>query len=261
MNHRFIVRFTDVVDRLNSMVWEEQDDPSVAADFLERVAEEVGPVSVDVHGVWWLEQVPAGLAEFYGVRLGSGQAHGLLKQMKEFRQRGTVQGKGERLTLTGRESDVWLAAAFLLDRVEGVSLARDGTVLLDSPYAGGSTARARNFAEQFGLTVTLNDDPRVRAKWELRRPRVGLMRDVGREVRDALDHYRTPWKEVPVPTRKEVDTVIVGRREAAEGFVRDGGHAIVAAGSPLTIESRYRLTAATAKVLVRDVYLGSAREL
>ena len=250
-----------MADRLNSMVWKDQDDPSVAADFLERVAEEVGLVSIDVHGVWWLERVPEGMAEFYGVRLGSGQAHGLLKPMKEFRQRGTVQGKGDRLTLTARESDVWLAAAFLLDRVEGVSLAQEGTVLLDSPYAGGSTARARNFAEQFGLTVTLNDDPRLRAKWELRRPRLGLMRDVGREVREALDRYRVPWSEVPVPARKEVDTVIVGRREAAESFLREGGHSIVAAGAPLMIDSQYRLTAATAKLLVRDVYLGSAREV
>ena len=261
MNHRFIVRFTDVVDRLNSMVWEEQDDPSVAADFLERVAEEVGPVSVDVHGVWWLEQVPAGLAEFYGVRLGSGQAHGLLKQMKEFRQRGTVQGKGERLTLTGRESDVWLAAAFLLDRVEGVSVAQDGTMLLDSPYAGGSTARARNFAEQFGLTVTLNDDPRLRAKWELRRPRLGIMHGVAGEVRKALDRYRAPWREVSVATKKEIDTVIVAQSVAVELFLREGGRVIVAAQEPLTINGHYRLTAATAKDLLREVYLGSAREV
>ena len=250
-----------MADRLNSMVWKDQDDPSVAADFLERVAEEVGLVSIDVHGVWWLERVPAGMAEFYGVRLGSGQAHGLLKPMNEFRQRGTVQGKGDRLTLTARESDVWLAAAFLLDRVEGVSLAQEGTVLLDSPYAGGSTARARNFAEQFGLTVTLNDDPRLQTKWELRRPRLGLMRDVGSEVRNALDRYRAPWTEVSVPARKEVDTLIVARREAAEGFLREGGRVIVAAGNPLTIDGRYRLTAATAKLLMRDVYLGSAREV
>lgn len=250
-----------MANRFYSMDGKEQDDPSVTGDFLEHVAESGGSVSVDARGVWWLERVPEGSAEWYGVRLGAGEARGPLKAMTEFRQRGTVRGQGERLTLTLRESDVWLAAAFLLDRVEGVSVALDGTVLLDSPYAGGSTARARNFAEQFGLTVTLNDDPRLLAKWELRRPRLGIMHGVASGVRLALDRYRAPWREVSVPTRKEVDTVIVEQSNAAEAFFDEGGRVIVAGQEPLMISGRYRLTAATAKHLLREVYLGSAREV
>ncbi len=223
----------------------------MAADFLERCAEEGATVSQDARGLWWIARVPAGVRELYGVTLRPGAAAGPLHRTLDFRPPGTVQGTGERLTLSARESDIWLAAAFVLDRVEGVSLAADGTMLLDSPYAGGSTARARNFAEQFGLTVTLNDDPRVRAKWELRRPRLGVM-DAPPGVAEVLDRYRAPWMKVAEARKQEVDTVIVPDAARAHAFRKQGGNAIV-------VDISYKLTPATAKVLLRDVYLGSAR--
>lgn len=242
-----------MADQFYSLAWQEQSDRSVAADFLERVVDDGGEAMQDAEGVWWIRHIPEGLKELYGVTLRRGEPRGLLKATREFRPPGTVHGSGERLTLDPRESDVWLAAAFLLDRVEGVSLAADGTVLLDSPYAGGSTARARNFAEQFGLTVMLNDDKRLRAKWELRRPRLGVM-DVPASVTEALDRYRAPWMKVEVPRKAEVDTVILARVELGDAFRRAGGKVIA-------VDSAYRLIPATAKMLIREVYLGSAREV
>ncbi len=239
-----------MADPFYSLAWREQQDRSVAADFLERVAEDGGTVSQDAQGLWWISRIPTDLRELYGVTLRAGSPAGALKTTRDFRPAGTVQGRGERLTLTPRESDIWLAAAFLLDRVEGVSLAADGTMLLDSPYAGGSTARARNFAEQFGLTVTLNDDPRLRPKWELRRPRLGVM-DAPLGATEALDRYRAPWMKVAEPHKREVDTVIVSRAAPAVPFRNEGGKVIV-------VDSSYGLTPATAKVLLREVYLGSA---
>ena len=232
------------------MTWPEQPDRSVAADFLERVADGGGAVSQDARGVWWLERIPEGLTAWYGVVLHAGTPQGPLKKSHEFRPPGIVQGKGERLTLDPRESDVYLAFAFLLDRVEGVSWAADGTVLLDSPYAGGSTARARNFAEQFGLTVTLNDDKRLKPAWELKRPRLGLM-DAGAEVTEMLDRYRVPWKKTTAPTKPEFDTVIVGRPGVGAAFVKAGGNVIVAA--------EYRVPPPGVKKLLHEIYLRSAR--
>lgn len=240
-----------MADPFYSLAWHQQQDRSVAADFLERLAEEGATVSQDAQGRWWISRIPAGLRELYGVTVNAGFPSGPLHNTRDFRPPGTVQGAGERLTLSPRESDIWLAAAFLLDRVEGVSLAADGAMLLDSPYAGGSTARARNFAEQFGLTVTLNDDPRLRAKWELRRPRLGVM-DAPPGVIEALDRYRAPWMKVTEPRKQELDTVIVPRAALAGPFRKQGGNVIV-------VDSSYRLTPATAKVLLRDAYLGSAR--
>jgi len=240
-----------VADQFYSLEWREQNDRSVAADFLERVVDEGGEAFLDTQGLWWMPRVPEALQELYGVTLRKGEPRGPLKKAREFRPPGTVQGKGERLTLDPRESDIWLAAAFLLDRVEGVSLAADGTMLLDSPYAGGSTARARNFAEQFGLTVTLNDDRQLRPKWELRRPRLGVIA-VPLAVTEALDRYRTPYVQVEVARKSEVDSVIVGRSELGGAFGKAGGKVIV-------VDGAYRLIPATAKVLLREVYLGSAR--
>lgn len=240
-----------MADQFYSLAWREQADRSVAADFLEKVVDGGGEAYVDPQGLWWIPRLPEGLEELYGITLRRGQPKGPLTKAREFRPPGTVQGRGERLTLDPRESDIWLAAAFILDRVEGVSLAADGTMLLDSPYAGGSTARARNFAEQFGLTVTLNDDKRLQAKWELRRPRLGVMA-VLPAVTEALDRYRAPWVNVAVARKAEVDSVIVGRSELGDAFGKAGGKVIV-------VDSAYRLIPATAKVLLRDVYLGSAR--
>jgi len=247
-----------MADRFYSMIWQEQQDRSVAADFLERVVEQGGSVSPDAQGVWWMPRVPEGMAELYGVTLRLGQPRGLLKPTRDFRPPGVVQGTGERLTLDPRDSDVYTAAAFLLDRVEGVAWAADGTVLLDSPYSGGSTARARNFAEQFGLTVILNDDPRLKPKWELRRPRLGVT-ESGREVVSVLNRYHVPWVPVEVPKRPEFDTVIVAHAGIAEAFRKAGGKVIVAGGDPVTINGQEKLTPATAKLLLREVYLGSAR--
>ena len=61
-----------MADRFYSMTWPEQPDRSVAADFLERVADGGGAVSQDARGVWWLERIPEGLAAWYGVVLHAG---------------------------------------------------------------------------------------------------------------------------------------------------------------------------------------------
>jgi len=171
------------------------------------------------------------------------------------RPAGKLRGAGERVTLDPRESDAFLAAAFLLDRVEGVSWARNGTFLLDSAYAAGSTARALNFAHQFGLTVTLNDDPKLIPKWELKRPRLGLMTDAS-AVSETLDRYRVPYTRTNSPSRPAFDTVIADTLNGCEAFLRAGGTAI-------TPEARFGfpLMPRTAKVLLRAVYLGSARAI
>ena len=241
-----------MADRFYSMNWEEQADRSVAADFLERVSEERGAVSLDSKGTWWLQRFPETLAEWFGVTLRPGEPRGPLKPATEFRPPGILRGTGERLTLDPRESDVYLAFAFLLDRVEGVSWAADGTVLLDSPYAGGSTARARNFANQFGLTVTMNDDPRLKPKWILKRPRLAEVQ-AGKNVTDVLDHYRVPWVSAKKPTKPEFETVIVGRPAAGAVFEKAGGNVIVAGD--------FKIPPPNAKRLLHEIYLRSAREV
>ncbi len=238
-----------MADRFYSMKWEDQPDRSVAADFLERVAEDHGSVARDEAGTWWLQRVPEGVAQWYGVALKAGEPRGRLTRATEFRPPGILRGSGDRLTLDSRESDVYLAFSFLLDRVEGVSWSADGTVLLDSPYAGGSTARARNFAEQFGLTVTLNDDPRLKTKWELKRPRLAVMQ-AGRDVTDVLDHYRVPWTRTAAPAKPTFETVIVEHAGQAGAF---SGNVILA--------DEYRLTPVSAKRLLHEIYLRSAREV
>ena len=246
-----------MAQRFYRFLWQDQPDRSVAADYLERVSEEGGTVMACRDGSLWLPAPPKGYAPLYGVVLHEAEPPGGLTPAQEVRPPGVLLGTGERLTLTPRESDVYAAASFLLDRVEGVAWAADGTVLLDSPYAGGSTARARNFAEQFGLTVTFNDSPRLTPKWHLRRVRLGLLQ-AGPEVKEVLNRYHVPWVETTTPKRPEFDTVIVGSPELGAAFRQSAGAVIVASGSPVHIDGIYPLTPLNANRLLRQVYLASA---
>ena len=246
-----------MAQRFYRFLWQDQPDRSVAADYLERVSEEGGMVLAGRDGSLWTPGPPKPYAPLYGVVLQEAEVPRGLVTAQDVRPPGLVQGAGERLTLTPRESDVYAAASFLLDRVEGVAWAADSTVLLDSPYAGGSTARARNFAEQFGLTVTFNDSARLTPKWHLRRVRLGLLQ-AGPEVQEVLNRYHVPWVETATPKRPEFDTVITGRPELGEAFRQSGGSVIEAAASPVRIDDNYPLTPLNAKRLLRQIYLASA---
>ena len=111
-------------------------------------------------------------------------------QTTDFAPVGSLRGSGEIVTLDHAENAAFLGASFLLDRVENVAWAADGTFILDSPYASGSSARALNFARQFGLRVTMVES--ARPAYELKRPRLGVaIQDEW--IAALLDRYRVPY--------------------------------------------------------------------
>lgn len=139
----------------------------------------------------------------------------------------SVQGEGAMLLLEHGDNAVFTATSFLLDRRETVQWARDGAVIVDSPYAGGNTARARNFAEQFGLRIVATDTPPAPA-FELRRPRVGVLRS--RWVESLLNQYKVPFGALAGGTglRARFDSIVLAEAasldaSALEAFVREGG--------------------------------------
>ena len=135
----------------------------------------------------------------------------------------SVQGEGAMLLLEHGDDAAFTATSFLLDRRESVRWARDGTVIVDSQYAGGNTARARNFAEQFGLRVIATDTPPAGA-FELHRPRVAVVRSAS--VESVLNEYKVPFTRVDANLEGRFDSVVVAgaaRIDSLENFVRDGG--------------------------------------
>jgi hypothetical protein len=139
----------------------------------------------------------------------------------EYAPEGSLNGTGAIVTLDHAENAAFMGTSFLLDRVEGVAWAGDGTIVLDSAYASGSSARALNFARQFGLRVTMVDS--AHPAYELKRPRLGI---ATREawVVSLLDRYNVPY------TRAEsqaFDTMVFDRGDPRiDKFASGGGMAI-----------------------------------
>ncbi len=128
-------------------------------------------------------------------------------QATDFSPDGSVRGSGPVVTLDHAENAVFLGISFLLDRVEGVAWAKDGTVILDSAYAGGSRSRALNFARQFGLRARLVES--AQPAYELKRPRLGVGTGA-LWVTALLDRYAVPWSPAGASDwRSRFDTVIV----------------------------------------------------
>ncbi|MCU1259236.1 MAG: hypothetical protein JWO80_2121 [Bryobacterales bacterium] len=142
----------------------------------------------------------------------------------DFAPQGSVRGTGSVVMLDHAENGTFLGTSFLLDRVEGVAWAADGTVVLDSAYAGGSSARALNFARQFNLRATLVES--ARPAYELKRPRLGLAaRDAW--VARLFERYSVPYTSATGGGwREKFDTVVIGTGEDIElsnQFVLGGG--------------------------------------
>lgn len=138
-----------------------------------------------------------------------------------FAPEGSLRGIGTVVTLSHAENAIFLGTSFLLDRVEGVGWAADGTVILDSPYAGGSSARALNFARQFGLRVTMEET--AHPFYELKRPRLGVASRDG-WVAALLDRYNVPYKGV---AGTDFDTIVFETGDPrAKPFAISGGMAI-----------------------------------
>lgn len=119
-----------------------------------------------------------------------------LEPVNEFRARGSVTGQGGVLLLDHRENDAFLATSFFMDREGAVRWASDGTILVDSAYTENS-ARADNFARQFGVSVRLAAAAPP-AAFELRRPRVGLYQPWTTNADEGwtewlLDRYHVPY--------------------------------------------------------------------
>ncbi len=137
----------------------------------------------------------------------------------------SVQGEGAMLLLEHSDNATFTATSFLLDRRETVQWARNGTVIVDSQYAGGNTARARNFAEQFGLRVLATDAPPA-AAFELHRPRVAVVRS--RWVEWLLNEYKVPFTPIEggAGLRTRFDSIVLAGASTMDSlatFVREGG--------------------------------------
>ncbi len=150
----------------------------------------------------------------------------LLTSFEQARAPGSVRGEGAVLVLDHRENATFTAISFLLDRRETVSWASDGAVIVDSAYSSGNTARARNFAEEFGLTVVATDTPPAPA-WELRRVRAGvLLPDC---VQPLLHEFKVPFTTVEdrLKLRQRFDSLVlcgpVADAPSLSDFVREGG--------------------------------------
>ena len=155
----------------------------------------------------------------------------------DFRAPGSVRGEGGVLVLDHRENAVFSAMSFLLDRSETVRWARDGAVIIDSAYSSGNTARAQNFAEQFGVRVLATDAPPA-AAFEMHRPRVGVLRSGdSRWLEWVLNEYKVPFTRVESggpAWRVRFDSLVlcgaVADAAALGAFVREGG-TLVAIGA------------------------------
>lgn len=147
-------------------------------------------------------------------------------QTTDFGPPGSLRGGGEIVTLDHAENAAFLGASFLLDRVEGVAWAKDGTFILDSAYASGSSARALNFARQFGLRVTMAQS--AEPVYELRRPRLGVATGEA-WVTALLERYRVPFERVSGDWHAKFDTLIVASNDTSMGwsdFASAGGTVI-----------------------------------
>lgn len=169
----------------------------------------------------------------------------LLMSAQDVRASGSVRGQGAVLVLDAREDAAFAAISFLLDRRETVAWAKDGAVIVDSAYSGGSTARARNFAEQFGLHVIATDTPPA-AAFELHRPRVGMLRagESSRRVEEVLEEYKVPFTVVAdrANLRTRFDAMVlcgaVTDMAAIDLFVREGGTLVaIDAGAEFAVSS------------------------
>jgi hypothetical protein len=146
------------------------------------------------------------------------------QRVTQFAPEGTLRGTGSIVTLDHAENATFLGTSFLLDRIEGVAWAADGTIILDSAYASGSSSRALNFARQFGLRVTMVDE--ARPAYELKRPRLGLAAR-GAWLSSLLEHYSVPYTlahEGDAPTK--FDTVITEEAADWDRFAQSGGTVI-----------------------------------
>lgn len=140
-------------------------------------------------------------------------------------QEASVRGQGPVMTMDHRDNATFVATAFLLDRVENVNWAADGTVIVDSPYAGGSYARADNFARQFGIIVTLREEE-IPVKYELRRPRVGVSKSPWSVA--VFDRFRVPYAAVEGRELRDFDSIVAGETDdSLIEFARAGRTLIV----------------------------------
>jgi hypothetical protein len=105
---------------------------------------------------------------------------------------GKVTGEGAVMTIDHRDSATFLATAFLLDRVESVLWTAAGEIIVDSPYASGSYARADNFARQFGIVVTMTDRD-LKPRYDLKRVRTAVYESPW--AASVLERFRTPHEE------------------------------------------------------------------
>jgi hypothetical protein len=144
-----------------------------------------------------------------------------LVRVSEFSPEGSLSGTGSIVTLDHAENAAFLGASFLLDRVEGVAWAADGTIVLDSAYASGSSARALNFARQFGLRVTMVES--AHPAYQLKRPSLGLATRAP-WVSALLDRYNVPYTRADSTS---FDTVVFDRGDPrVNPFALAGGTAI-----------------------------------
>lgn len=215
-------------------------DPGALYEYLERVAHEGAAVRrfADGYLVIGATARQQELARAMGLsgRLLPDPA-GEQRLVTEFRAPAGVQGDGAVLRLEHRENATFTATSFLLDRRETVRWARDGAVIVDSPYAGGNTARARNFAEQFGLRVTATDAPPTPA-FELHRPRVAVVRsnEDAHWLEWVLNEYKVPFTEVTSIPAGRFDSVVLAGAASLDAasmgtFVRGGGTLVATGGA------------------------------
>lgn len=120
---------------------------------------------------------------------------------------GKVVGEGGVMTIDHRDNATFLATAFLLDRVENVFWTAEGEIIVDSPYASGSYARADNFARQFGITVTLTDRD-LKPRYDLKRVRTAVSECPW--AARVLEQFRAPYENAQGRELRFFDSVIAG---------------------------------------------------
>jgi hypothetical protein len=224
------------------LVRPDQWDPAIAIDLLNELQGKGIAIQRNFQGTWVVPDNPyiESLAVEMGVNVErTTAAQKDLTLVKQFHADGSLHGSGHITTLDHRENAAFIATAFLLDRFEGVSWSKDGTIILDSWYAEGF-ARVDNFSKQFAVKLTLTDDPSVKPAFVLQRPRAGIIGDAP-WLTALLEQNGIPFRSTSEFKSGFDSLVIIGSPpslDAYREFMNGGGCLIVVPsglGSPATI--------------------------